>query len=269
MEAVGAAAGTGQAEKQQRKGLSGSTLKLVAVITMLIDHVAAAVLMRVLIDRGLYSAVYPYDTFREKYYGMILAVYLICRYIGRIAFPIFCFLLVEGFTRTHDVKKYVIRMAVFALVTEIPFDLAFAGRPFYWGYQNVMFTLLIGLLVMWGMSAVEKKGFAAWLTWLCNLLVAAAGAVLASLMETDYGAIGVVCIVVLYVFRRKKPLQIAAGCVAFLWEITAPLAFIFIGFYNGKRGWRMKYLFYAFYPVHLFLLYLISAAMGLGDISTL
>ena len=66
------------------------------------------------------------------------------------------------------------------------------------------------------------------------------------------------------IFRRKKPLQIAAGCLVFLWEVTAPLAFIPIAFYNGKRGLKMKYFFYAFYPVHLFLIWLVCLLMGMG-----
>lgn len=240
---------------QKKKGLSGSTLKLIAIVTMFIDHAAAAVLLRVLLSKGVVQELYT--------------AYWVMRYIGRIAFPIFCFQLVEGFDRTRSLKKYILRMALFALATEIPFDLAFAGRPVYWRYQNVMFTLLIGLLTMLGFSLVEKTKLHIVLKVLCAGLILAAGAGAAELMHTDYGAIGILCIMVLYVLRRKKILQILGGCISFAWEYTAPLAFIFIGLYNGKRGWRMKYFFYAFYPVHLLFLYLVCVLMGTAGISTI
>lgn len=254
-------------------GLSGSTLKLAAIITMFIDHTGAAVLYRILISQGLYAAAYSgspeyYLQFQMAHLPLILTYYVM-RYIGRIAFPIFCFLLVEGFVRTHSVGRYLLRMALFAVLTEIPFDLAFAGRPFYFGYQNVMFTLLIGLLTMLGFSRVEKLRIPFVPAVLLDGVILLAGMTAAYFMKTDYDWRGVACIMALYVFRRKKVLQIIAGCVSFAWEWTAPLAFILVGFYNGKRGLSLKYVFYLFYPLHLLLLYLICALMGMGHISVI
>ena len=115
-----------------QKGLSGSTLKLIAIITMLIDHIGAAVIARLLIA-GQGSE-------------MLYKIYYAMRAVGRVAFPIFCFLLVEGFFYTGSRKKYALRLFGFALLSEIPFDLAFSGKILEFGYQNVFFTLLIGLL---------------------------------------------------------------------------------------------------------------------------
>ena len=100
----------------------------------------------------------------------------------------------------------------------------------------------------------------------CAMAVIAAGALAAELMNTDYGYLGVLCIMVLYVLRRVKWMQITGGCLIFLWEIWAPFAFIPIGFYNNRRGLNLKYVFYLFYPLHLLILYLICVWMGIGDI---
>lgn len=221
------------------QGISGSTLKLIAIITMLIDHIGAAV-----VGTGVlmpYTVQWP-----EINYAM--------RLIGRVAFPIFCFLLVEGFTHTHDVKKYALRLLAFCFISEIPFDLAIFNSAFYMGTQNVFFTLFIGLLVIIALKKFEGKGIAA---ALINLAVIAAGAVLADLLRTDYASFGVCFIAVLYLLRKNKLFQTIAGCVLIAWEFTAPLAFIPIWFYNGKRGLKLKYVFYIFYPLHLIILYLV------------
>ena len=105
------------------KGLSGSTLKLIAIVSMLIDHVAAAVIVRVL--------------YAGHWTEQLYQIYRVMRSVGRIAFPIFCFFLVEGFEHTRDRKKYALRLFLFALISEIPFDLAFSAEILEVQYQNV------------------------------------------------------------------------------------------------------------------------------------
>ena len=237
-----------------QKVLSGSTLKLIAIITMLIDHIGAAVIARLLIA-GQGSE-------------MLYKIYYAMRAVGRVAFPIFCFLLVEGFFYTGSRKKYALRLFGFALLSEIPFDLAFSGKILEFGYQNVFFTLLIGLLTIMLFDAVVKKQ--EWHPVLRSALlviITFGGMGAAYLLHTDYDAKGVLAILVFYMTRQMRGLQIVAGCLAFCWELPAIVAFIPIAFYNGKRGWNIKYLFYAFYPVHLLVLYLICVGMGTAQIA--
>lgn len=252
------------------KGITGSTLKWIAIVTMLIDHIGATVLTKLLLHMQANSDLYMEgslsyaDQFNILYwvmYGM--------RMIGRISFPIFCFLLVEGFQRTHDVRKYMLRMLLFAIVTEVPFDLAFSATAFNWGYQNVMVTMLIGLLTMYGCRQAEEKIGNKVLMWIVCAGCFGIGMIVAEFLHTDYGAKGIIAIMVLYFLQFNKPLQILGGCLSFVWEITAPLAFIPIGCYNGKRGMKMKYFFYLFYPLHLLILYILCVMLGLGDISVL
>lgn len=228
-----------------RRGLSGTALKGIACVTMLIDHVGASCL-----ENGFLSA--------PAAPAGLAALDLVLRLIGRLAFPIFCFLLVEGFLHTHDVKKYIGRLFLFGLLSEVPFDLAFFKTPFHWGNQNVYWTLALGMLAMALLQKSEDAdGNAAW----TGRLAALACAVVAQLAGTDYGAIGVALIVALYLTRNDRRYQCILGAVLMLFEITAPLAFVLLWFYNGERGrcpqWA-KWAFYGFYPVHLTLLALVT-----------
>lgn len=232
-----------------KKGISGSTIKMIAIISMLIDHVGAVV-----VERMLY---FPQQG------EWLWTLYTILRSIGRLGFPIFCFLLVTGFMHTRNVWKYALRLGVFALLSEVPFDLAFSGSWMYMGYQNVFFTLLIGLLVMIFLDRVEKQKWHIALKlplWIAGIT---AGMYAAEFLKTDYAAIGVMCIVAIFIFRRQRLAQVIVGAVVFLWEIPASLAFLPVAAYNGKRGWRMKYVFYAFYPCHLLALYGIAWILNL------
>lgn len=238
-----------------KKGINGSTLKLIAVISMLVDHTAAVLVWNPL-NPGAKTIV------QDMVMGWNLPwiSYLFMRYpIGRLAFPIYCFLLVEGFLHTRNVGKYALRLFVFALLSEVPFDLALFGKVWEIGGQNVFFTLFLAVIAMAGMQFAEKKYAQNELSFrkkqVCQVLWVIAVCFVASAIFCDYGAKGVLMVLVLYLFRNDRKAQVFAGSVAFLWEITAPLAFIPIYKYNGQRGFQMKYFFYAFYPVHLLLLY--------------
>lgn len=267
-------------EIQGKRGISSAVLKNIAVVTMLIDHIGAVIVTRLLIQNGLYEAMGSQKTYAAwlGQNGGMYGIYMAMRIIGRFAFPIYCFLLVEGFQKTHDVKKYLGRMFLFALLSEVPFDLALSGKVWYMEYQNVFFTLLIGLLVIAGLQLVEQR-FAGTETGkrllrvVLGAVIILAGCALALLLKTDYNFKGVMAIVVLYLFRKRKKAQIWAGVIVFLLmdglEMIAALSFILIWFYNGTRGKQNKYFFYFFYPVHLLLLWLICVAMGIAGISAI
>ncbi len=232
---------------QYKRGFSGSTLKLIAVITMLIDHMGLGVVGRLMMRKP-----YLYD------------IYAAMRGVGRLAFPIYIFLLVEGVRNTRSIGKYTLRMGVFALISEIPFDLAFHAKALEFTYQNVFFTLFIGLLVIRALDGVAGIVNNKFIGLLLQAAVLAAGAAGAELIRADYGAKGILCIAVIYIFSYDRRLQLLTGCMAFFWEWEAIFAFIPIAFYNGSRGIRLKYIFYIFYPLHLLLIYLLCLAMGMN-----
>ncbi len=249
------------------RGLTGSMLKWLAILTMTMDHIGAVVLTRVLrncpYNRGAWAWCNERDT-----YELLFVIMRVCRTIGRLAFPIICFLLVEGFFRTSARKKYLGRLFVWAVLSEVPFDYAFSAEMVNWGFQNVMWTLLIGLTTMWVCEEIKKKSAErkVWLVTGSGLSVAA-GMILAQLMNTDYGAKGIACIMVLYFFRNNRLLQIYMGALSFVWECFAMISFVFLAKYNGKRGSRMKSFFYIYYPAHLIVLYVFCLIWGIEGIA--
>lgn len=232
------------------KCLNSNGLKWVAIITMLIDH-GAVVLIENRILGGPFHLMAP-GTSTDI--AMWWKVNIALRFIGRLAFPIFCYQIVEGFLHTGDVKRYGRRLLVFAFISEIPFDLAVFNTWFYPQYQNVYITLFLGLAAIGAVHRYEQEG-SLWKQALAFVLCCG----LAQFLKADYGAFGVFFMVLLYYCRHRAGMQTTLGCIAMAWEITAPLAFIPIRMYNGQRGSkRWQWFFYIFYPVHLLLL----AGMG-------
>lgn len=251
------------------RGISGSTLKLIAMVTMLIDHVAATILVRIMQQQGLEMYIMGGST------EPISILYTVMRLIGRLAFPIFVFLLIEGLEHTRNQWNYLLRLVLFAIVSELPFDFAMnldmeqimAGQLLEWGSQNVFFTLSIGLFAMIGIKAVQAAEIPLWIQIIGEIGIAAVAMLAAYFLHTDYGEIGVLAIVVMYLLRKQR----IAGVIAVCWilvfssvlELTALFALVPIVKYNGTRGWKLKWLFYIFYPMHLLILWLICWKMGI------
>ncbi|MGN0157289.1 MAG: TraX family protein [Lachnospiraceae bacterium] len=224
-----------------QKGISSDALKVIAMLTMLIDHIGAAVLERGLLEQG----------------NRILYADLVMRGIGRISFPIFCFLLTEGFVYTHSRKKYIGNMGLFAILSEIPFDLAFCGK-FTWEKQNVYLTLFIGLFTLYVIDEIGHMGTSLWETAILMIFAVISGACVAQELHADYGAFGVILIVCFYLARNNRVQQCFYGALCLIWESASIFAYPLIYCYNGKRRLkRGKYFWYAFYPLHLILLYLL------------
>lgn len=224
---------------REKYGISGYTIKIIAIITMLIDHIGYMM---------------SYLFYRDQEIRFIASIF---RTIGRISFPLFCFLLVEGFIHTRDLKKYGLRLFLFALISEIPYDYAFS-REINLHSQNVFFTLFIGLCVM----AMIKKYYH---NYIAVAVSVAAGCGLSIVLSTDYSWMGILIITLLYYFRDDDIKKgIFAGAMMIYASLSfgygmAVIALIPILLYNGKKGKNyLKYVFYWFYPVHIAILYGIS-----------
>lgn len=220
--------------------LSGSVLKLIAIILMLIDHTGVMILYN-----------YPPATVTLfSFDGVDYSWYRIFRDIGRAAFPIFCFLLVEGFLHTHDRKKYGRNLFLFACISEIPWNFMFTNT---WRYekQNVFFTLFLGYLAF---CALEYF----WDNQKMQLVCVLALLAVSVFLKADYGWRGLVFLLIMYWFRNEKTAQAIIGSCWLYYEWKACFAFLSINMYNGERGFVkgkfLKYVFYWFYPVHIIIL---------------
>lgn len=210
-------------------------LKITALMTMLCDHIGCVLLSG------------------EKYEQL----YNIMRIIGRISFPLFCFMLVEGFCHTHDKKKYIQRLAVFAVISEIPFDIAFKGKIVNIYSQNVMWTLLIGFIAMY---FIEKYYHIA----AARIFIIITGMIVALLLNTDYNLWGVLIISILYLYRNNNAQKLILMSIALFaqgqMEAFAVLSIPFILKYDENKVEKPmpKYISYIFYPAHLLMLYMIK-----------
>ena len=264
---------------QKTHTFSDDMLKLVAVFTMLLDHAASGILEYYL----------QYVPLNNVVWELLYRINSDLRVIGRIAFPLFCFLLIHGFMHTHSRLKYVENLLLFALLSELPFDFLFYdGIDF--AHQNVFLTLLIGLLMIWALEAVNQTNIKMILKCAASLPVIAAGIKMSMVLNTDYAWTGVLLILGLYLFRKKKGLQCTIPFVVFF--IARVFRNVELGYYsfgiqviretfklywsivisafmilrcNEKRYIRKgKYFFYAFYPVHISILYLIRVLFCTG-----
>lgn len=259
----------------KKGGISGFDLKMIAVITMFIDHFAVAVGVRM-----LYYTPTGQFLFLDEHWTLVYAIYRIMRGIGRMAFPIYCFLLVEGFHHTKNAGKYLARLFWFALLSEIPFDLALNGTVLEFTDNNVFWTLAIGLAAM---VAIQFLNEHAVITThnkaIRNFLYLVRGTAMLAIVLfsmgiaefflcTDYGASGVAAILVIYLMRNHPEwgfgtAVVLLGLLSSSTEYLALLMLVPIHYYNGTRGRQVKYFFYAFYPVHLLVLAGVVAVVGL------
>lgn len=224
------------------KGISGFGLKWIAIITMLIDHIGA----------------------------ILFPQYRILRVIGRISFPIFCFLLVEGFHHTHDWKKYAQRLFLFALVSEIPFDLAFFGTWYAPVYQNVFWTLALGIVMLGILEQLDENWRPGARNGVQKIAILIGFLLLSDIMRTDYAEKGLLMILIFYAFYDNRLLAalfvggfnvLLGGVAPHSIQWAAVLSVFPILWYNGTRGKQMKYFFYLFYPVHLLILCAVAAVL--------
>ena len=279
MECIGNQSVIGNLWDQKTHTFSDDMLKLVAVFTMLLDHAASGILEYYL----------QYVPLNNDVWELLYRINSDLRVIGRIAFPLFCFLMIHGFIHTHSRLKYAGNLLLFALLSELPFDFLFYdGIDF--AHQNVFWTLLIGLLMIWALEAVNQTNIKMILKCAASLPVIAAGIKMSMVLNTDYAWTGVLLILGLYLFRKKKGLQCTIPFVVFF--IARVFRNVELGYYsfgiqviretfklywsivisafmilrcNEKRYIRKsKYFFYAFYPVHIAILYLIRVLFCTG-----
>lgn len=223
--------------------MSVFVLKLIGIISMLFDHTG--------------YIIYKNFSFMN--------------YIGRFAFPIFAFLITEGFIHTRDVKKYFLRLFLFALISQAPYMLFISTFTSIFEL-NILFTFCLGLLMLILLEKINNRFLKA--------LIVIFTCIIAQTFKFDYGWFGIATIFIFYKFKDNKILMntlfvlsaLILNLIRFIntsysynfifFFLFYLIALLFINLYNGKKGKSIKYFFYIFYPTHLIVLYLISLLLN-------
>ncbi|MBQ7887151.1 MAG: hypothetical protein IJ313_09695 [Clostridia bacterium] len=267
------------------KPLSSFHLRTIALVSMFIDHFGKVLLGDLLnASHSVTNAMRASDSLRDvvlvavhRAQNVLWPLFDATHCIGRLAFPLYCFLLVQGFLHTRSRAKYALRLGILALVSEIPFDLAFSDTVFEPISNNVFVTLLAGLLLIWGVSALEARlsridkrslRTAAMAAGTIVIWIAAC-ALMESVLNADYGMSGLTAILAMYLLRRLPAAGVAVGCTALVvlnlsvMQVFGYLTLIPIALYSGKKGPSAKAFYYLFYPAHLLLLVLLRVLLNI------
>lgn len=229
--------------------LSGAELKLIAIISMLADHVNKAL-------------IYPY---LESNHGFLAFISDVFDIIGRIAFPLFCFMLVEGYFKTRNRKKYLLNLLLFGVISEVPFDMFTTASFFNMNWNNVMFTLALVLVTVWIIDTLkekmQKRSKALW--YLVSILIVLGMCIVSMSLSLDYEHHAILIGYFFYLFHDMPVFAIPFGYASMFKEPWALLGFGLTLTYNGERGKQHKMFYYWFYPVHLLILGLLRLYLGI------
>ena len=218
---------------------SGAQLKYIAFLSMLADHVNKALIYPFLSGEGILQRIS--DAFDI---------------LGRIAFPLFAFFLVEGFFKTGNRKKYLASLRMFGIISEIPFDMALSGVFFEPNSNNIMFTLALMLITIWTIDILKEKmqNMSKYTWYPVSFVIVGIMCIISMVTGLDYEYHAIMIGYLFYIFYNKRVFAIFLGYLAIFKEVWSLLGFSLILTYNRKRGKQNKLFNYCFYPVHLLIL---------------
>lgn len=251
----------------------------IILFTLLIFDLFYKIIQMVIIMSSFFIKIIAMITMICDHYGdAIIGNFGILNYIGKISFPLFAFQFVQGYKHTHDFKKYLIRLLIFAIISQVPFIL-FLSTFTETYLLNIFFTFLLSAIALYGFEKISNY----FLKYIFIIFIA----IIAHFTKVDYGAFGIILPFIFYFFLytnkipEKNNLNKILMCITVIVAITINnipdiinypslfghfirktiftcIALIPICLYNGKQGPKIKYLFYFFYPVHLLLLWLFA-----------
>lgn len=229
--------------------LSGAKLKLIAMISMLADHVNK-------------SLIYPYLTSNRGFLAFVSNLFDI---IGRIAFPLFCFFVVEGYFKSRNRRKYLLYLLLFGVISEVPFDMFTTASFFNMNWNNVMFTLALVLVTVWIIDILKGKmqDRAKVLWYIVSLLIVAFMCIVSVYLSLDYEHHAILIGYFFYLFHDVRALAVPFGYASMYTEPWSLLGFGLTLTYNDERGKQNKLLNYCFYPAHMLILGILRLRLGI------
>lgn len=233
--------------------MTGMNLKLYGCFTMLFYSFSMSVIQNGMLHMGQASNAQLLEILAADPDMMILSSWAaMFQLLGGLSIPVFGFLLVEGFLHTEDYRAYLLRMLIFAVISEIPFDFAMSGQWFDWNSQNMLFTLTVCLVMLYGLRLFSaSRGM--------QVLIVIAAVLWSGLMRASFGLCMVLLTAAYYLLRDKPKAKMLVGSIISLMYVTGPISTFALMRYNGQRGehWN-KYVFYILYPAHLLILGVIA-----------
>lgn len=237
--------------------ITADGLKIFAVIIMLIQNIGIVIIEKGVIGLNNYTQAQLSEAMAKDSKLMTAAgAGSVMQLIGGLAVPIFAFLLVEGFLKTSSYGRYLITMVVFAVISEIPYDLATSNKIADWSSQNALVTMCICLLMLYFLGMLkERKGI---MFTIARFTIVLCAVVWVTLFKAQFGLCMVLLTAIFYLFYSKNALKTFLGMFVSLLYVTGPLSFYGIWCYTEERKNILpKYVYYIFYPLHLLVLWLI------------
>lgn len=240
--------------------VSVNSLKIAGALLMTLYFFGAAVIQNGILQVNRYTPEQLSQLLAEDANAMLWAgIGSMAEIIGMVGISIFAYLAAQGAEHTSSMGKYVLSVLVFAIVSEVPYDLAVYGQVWSWESQNTLWTVFIALVTLWLMKYVEGRGAA---SYALSAVAAAGGCLWAILLNCRFGWGFVLIASALFLFRRNRVISLIAGLGASLVYLTAAMGFILISMCSGERRTGEsslgKYAYYAYYPIMLLLLALLS-----------
>lgn len=242
--------------------MTGTNLKIYGCITMLFYTLSMSVVQNGMIHTGQYTTEELAQALKADPNLMVLSGWAsVFQLIGGLAVPVFAFLLVEGFIHTSSFRRYLLTMLGFAVISEVPYDLAMNDTLWTLSSQNVLFTYAVCLVMLYGLRFfVGRKGAR---YRLAQVAIIFAAILWCSFFRCNFGLCTIMLVAVYYLLYDQKSLRVLIGCAVSAMYITAPISGYALWNYTGERGRnKHKYVFYILYPLHLLILGVIAHIMA-------
>ena len=236
--------------------ISDNTLKLTGAILMTLYFFSVSVIQNGVLRVNDYTPAQLNDLLAADPEAMLWAsIASVAEVVGMVPVSIFAYLLVQGIVHTSNLRRYALSVLAFALISEVPYDLAVYGQVWNWESQNTLWTVFIALAALWLMRCAEGRGA---MTYVLSAVAALGGCLWTILFRCKFGWGFVLIAAAMYLLRGHRALSLIAGMGASLSYLTPAMGFIFIAFSNGERrtgdGLLGKYAYYVYYPVILLLM---------------
>ena len=236
--------------------VSVNTLKIAGAILLTLYFFSAAVIQNGILHVNSYTPDQLNELLGADPQAMLWAgIASVAEIVGMVAIPIYAYLVAQGVEHTSSIGRYALSVLIFAVISEVPYDLAVYGQVWSWESQNTLWAVFIALVSLWMMKCVEGRGA---VSYVLGVVAALGGCLWAVLINCKFGWGFVLIASALFLLRKWRVMSLIAGLGASLVYLTAAMGFILVSMCDGERrkdeSRLSKYAYYAYYPLILLLM---------------